>query len=123
MFLDNFFCEAWPRLQETFFISLSIIDVVGLKRDACKYWDSSGFGVCYRMLFSTFSACCGPRGNSHIPVFSFMFPLIISSPLFRIDVSILSIVTVHPSSHKTPIDIYGDIRILGEMWVCIFCLV
>ena len=112
MFLDNFFCEARPRLQETFLFSLSIIDEVGLKRYACKYWDSSGFEVFPRVLFSTFSACCGPRGNSHIPVFLFMVPLITSSLLFWIDVSIFSIVEVHPSSHKTPIDIYGD------MWIC-----
>ena len=51
-----------------------------------------------------------------------MVPLIISSTFFWIDISILSSVIVHPSLHKTPIDIYGAIFVLGEMWICIACL-
>ena len=94
-------------------ISLRILAVVGLKRDACKYWASSGFEFYFRMLFTTFSDCFGHRGTSYIPVFLFMFPLIISSPLFWIEISILSSLMVHPSSNKTFIDIHGVIYILG----------
>ena len=59
------------------FIIVSRLAVVGLESAACKYWASSGFGVCASMLFTTFSDCCVPRGTSHITVFSFLVPLII----------------------------------------------
>ena len=58
-------------------IALRRIFVVGQKSDVYKYCASSGFEVCARMLFTTFSDCCVPRGTSHITVFSFMVPLII----------------------------------------------
>ena len=35
------------------------------------------------------------------------------------DISCLSGVVVHPSSHKTPNDINGDVCILGKMWICL----
>ena len=69
-------------------IAFRRIAVVGLKSDACKYWDSSGFEVCARMLFTKFSDFFGPRGTSQIPVFLFLVPLIIYSPLFCIDFSV-----------------------------------
>ena len=83
--------------------------MVGLKSAACKYWASSGFEVCARILGTTFSDCCVPRGTYHIPVFLFLVPLIISSPLFWIGMSCLSIVMVHPLSHETPNDINGSV--------------
>ena len=78
------------------FIALRRLDVVGLKTAACKYWASSSFEVCVRMLFTTFIDFCGPRGTSHIPVFFILVPK-----------SCLSSVMVHPSSHRTPNDING----------------
>ena len=52
-------------------ISLRRLSVVGMKSAACKYWASSGFEVCARILFTKFSDCCVPRGTSQIPVFFF----------------------------------------------------
>ena len=98
------------------------LPVVGLKSAACKYLASSGFGVCARMLFTNFSDCCVPRGTYHIPVFFFMVPLIIYSPLFWIEIYCLSSVMVHASSHKTSNDINGDVYILKKIWICLACL-
>ena len=101
-------------------ISLSLmffIAVVGLKSAAYKYLASYGFEFCARMFFTTFSDCCGPRGTSHVPVFLFLFPLIFSSPLFWMEISYLSSVMVHQSSHKTPNDINRAVCILGKMWI------
>ena len=36
--------------------------------------------------------------------------------------SCLSIVVLHPSSHKTPNDISGAVFIFGQMWICLSCL-
>ena len=88
-------------------IALRRLAVVGLNISACTYLASSGFEVCYRILFTTFSSCCVSRGTSHIPVFFFLVPLIISSPFLWMEISCLSSVLVHPSSHKTPNDING----------------
>ena len=96
-------------LRKPCLIALSILDVVGLKSAACKYWDISGFKVCAIMLFTKFSGCCGPRCTSHIPVFLFLVPLIISFPFCWVDISFLSSVMVHPSSHKIPNDINGAV--------------
>ena len=63
-------------------IALNRLAIVWMKSDECNYWDSSGFEVCAIMLFTAFSDCCGPRGNSHITIFLFLSPLIISSQLF-----------------------------------------
>ena len=63
-------------------VDLSRLATVGLKIAACKYWASSGFLVCDRMLFTAFSDWCGPRVTSYIPVFLLLVPLIISSPFF-----------------------------------------
>ena len=95
-------------------IALRRLSVVGLKIDACKYLASSDFEVCARMLLTTFSDCCGHRGTYQIPVFLFMVPLIVSSPLFWMEIACLSSVMVHPSSHKTPNDINGSVCILGK---------
>ena len=88
-------------------IALRGLAVVGLKSDACRYWDSSGFEVFDRILFTTFYDWCVPRGTSHIPVFLFLFPLIIYSPFFCIDISCFSSVVVHPLSHKIQIILMG----------------
>ena len=83
-------------------------------------------GICflglYSVLFTTFSDCCVPRGTSHIPVFLFMVPLIISSTFFWTDIYCLSSVMVHPSSHKTPNVINRAVCIFGKMWICISSL-
>ena len=81
-------------------IDLRRLDVVGLKSSACKYWYSSGFEVCVRMFCTTFYDCCVRRGTSYITVLLFLFPLIISSPLLWMEISCMSSVMVHPSSHK-----------------------
>ena len=103
-------------------IALRILDIVGPKSAACKYWASYGFEVCTRMLFTTFSDCCGPRGIFHIPVFLSLVPLIIYFPFFWIEIACLSNVMVHPASHKTPNDINGDVFIFGKMWICLAIL-
>ena len=103
-------------------INLRRLAIVGLKSDACKYWDSSGFEVYARMLCTTFSEFYVPRSTSHIPVLLFMVPFIISSPLLWIEISCLYSVMLHPSSNKTPNDINGDVWIFGKMWICLTCL-
>ena len=108
------FFKTWTGLQETMFNCLEETCCIWAENDACKYWDSSGFEVCARMLFATFHYCCGPRVASHIPVFLFLVPLIIPFLFFWMDIACLSIVMVHPSSHKNPNDINGDVFIFGK---------
>ena len=108
-------------LRKPFLIALRRLAIVGLKSAACKYWDSSGFEVCARMLFTNFSDCCYPRGTLHIPVFLFLVPLIIYSPLFWMEISCLSCVMVHPPSHRNPNDMNGAVCIFGKMWICLNC--
>ena len=121
-FLISFSVRPGQVLRKPCLISLRILALVGSKSAACKYCDSSGFEVCARTLFTSFSYCFGPRGTSHIPVFLFLVPLNISSPFFWIDISCLSSVMVHPSSHKTTKDINGDVCIFWEMWIYFACL-
>ena len=104
-------------------IALRILAVVGLKISACKYWASSGFEVCARIFSTKFSDFCVPRGNSHIPVLLFLVPLIISFPLFCIDISCLSSVMIHTSSNKIPNDINGAVCVYGKMEICLSCLI
>ena len=122
VFLGDFYVRPGQVFRKPCLVALRILAVVGLKSDACKYWDSSGFEVCARMLFTILSDCYVPRGTSHIPAFLFLVPFIISSPLFWMDIYFLSIVMVHPSSHKNPNDIHGDVYIFGKMWICLACL-
>ena len=77
--------------------------------------------VCARVLFTTISGCCVPRGTSHIPVFLFLVLLIIYFPFFWID--FFSSVMVHPSSNKTPTNINGSVYIFDKMWICLDCLI
>ena len=77
-------------------ISLRRLTLVGLKSAACKYWASYGSEVFVRMLFAKFSDCCGPRGTSQIPVFLFLFPLILYSLFFWVDMSCLPNLMLHP---------------------------
>ena len=90
-------------------IALRRLAVVGMKIAAYKYWASSVFEFCARMLCTTFSDCCVPRSTYHITVCLFLVPLIIYFPLFWMGISCLYSVMMHPSSHKTPNDINGDV--------------
>ena len=95
-FLISFSVRPGQVFRKPCLIALSILSVVVLKSATCKYCSSSDFEVCSRMLFTTFSEYCGPRGTSHIHVFLFLVPLIISYPLFWIDIAWLSIFMVYP---------------------------
>ena len=77
--LINVSVSSGQVFRKPFFIALSTIDVVGLKRFAFRYCAISGLDVCDIMLFVTASDCCVSRGNSHFPVI-FLVPLIISCP-------------------------------------------
>ena len=112
--LGQFFCEACPSLQENLFIDLRRLYVVGLKSAACSYCDSSSSYVCARMLFVTVSDCCVSRVTYHITFFLFLVPLIIYCRFFCTDISCLSSVMVHPSSHTTHNDISGNVFIYGK---------
>ena len=113
-FLISFSVRPGHVFSKTCLIDLRRLDLVGMKSAACKYWARSGFEVCTRMLFTTFYDFCVPRGTSHIPVFLFLVPLIISFQLFWVEIYFLSIVMVHPSSHETPNDINGAVCILEK---------
>ena len=52
------------------------------------------------------SYCFVSRGTSHISVYLFLLPFIICCP-FLTDISFLSSLMMHPSSHKNPNDISG----------------
>ena len=114
MTFDKFSCEACTSIQEILSISLRSLTVFGLKSDAWRYCASSGLDVCAGILFLTASYFCVSRGSSHIPVFFFLVPLIISCQFFCTGISCLSSVIVHSSSHKTPNNIIGDIFISGK---------
>ena len=81
-FLISLSVRSSQVFRKPFLIAMRRLSFVGMKSASCKYWSSYGFEVFTRILFTTFSDCCGPRGTYHIPVFLFMFPLIISSPFF-----------------------------------------
>ena len=121
-FFISFYVRPGQVFRKTCLIDLMRLAVVGMKSAACKYLDSSGFEVCARMLSTTFSYCCGPRDTSHSPVFLFLVPFIISSPLFWIDIAYLYILMVHTSSHKTTNDINGSVCIFGKMRICLASL-
>ena len=104
-FLMIFFVRSGQVFRKPCLISVRRLAVVGMKSYACKYWASSVFEVCARMLFTTFSDCCVPRGTSHIPGFLLLITFIVSYPFFRIDIFRFSSVMVHPSSLKTSNDI------------------
>ena len=56
--LDEFFGEAWPRLQEPLFdVLCEKFSVVRLNSDVCKYRASSVFDVCTRILFIAAAGC------------------------------------------------------------------
>ena len=120
-FLVDFLVRTGHIFRNPCLVSLVRLSVVELKSAAFKYWDSSVFEVCARILFIIFYDCCGPRGTSHIPVFWFRVPFIISSPFFWMDISCLSSVMVHPSSHITPNYINGAVCILRKIWIYLAC--
>ena len=107
--LISFSVRPGHLFREPFFIAMRRLVFFGMKSDAYKYCDCSGLYVWSIMLFLTDFYCCVSRVTSHITVFLFMVPLIISCPLFWTDISCLFSVMVNPSSHKTPNDISGDI--------------
>ena len=90
-------------------IALSRFAIVGLKSSASRYF------VCSIMLFETAYYYYFSWGTSHIPVCLFLFPFIISWPLFWNDIYCLSSVMVHPSSHKTPNNISGAVFVFGTI--------
>ena len=100
-------------LRKPCFTAFRRIDVVRLKSAAFRYCDSYGLYVWARMLFVTASDCCVSRVTYHIPVFLVLVPLIVSCPFSWTYISCLSIFMVHPSSHKTPNDVSGDVFICG----------
>ena len=51
--------------------------------------------------------------------FLFLAPLIISCPLFWTDITCLSSVMVHPSSHINPNDMNGSVFVFETMWICL----
>ena len=112
-FLIIFSVRSSHLFRKTYLIALRRLDVVGLRSAACKYCSSYGFEVCPRMLFTTFSYFCGPRGTSHVPVFLFLVPLVTYSPFFWMDISCLSCIMVHPLSPSTPNDINSAVFISG----------
>ena len=107
VFVYDFFVKSSHIFKKPCLIDLRILAVVRLKSAACKYWASSSFEVCSRMLCTTFSDCCVPTGTSLILVFLFRVTLIIFYTLFCMDIPCLSSAMVHPLSHKTPNDING----------------
>ena len=113
-FLITFPVRPGQVFKKPCIIDLSRLAVVGLKSSACKYWYSSGFEVCTRILFTTCSNCCGPRCTYYIPVFLFLVPFIIHSPFLWMDIACLSSLMVHPSSHKTPNDIKRAVYIFEK---------
>ena len=99
--------------RKPFFISLRRLAAVGMKSVVLRYCASSGLVALARILFATTSDCCVSRVTSHITVFLFLAPFIICCPFFWTDISCLSSVMVHPSSHKTPNNISGAVFIFG----------
>ena len=95
--LVSFYVITGQVFREPFFIAMRRLVFFGVKSDAYKYCDCSGLYVWSIMLFLTDFYCCVSRVTSHITVFLFMVPLIISCPFFWIDISCLYSVVVHSS--------------------------
>ena len=74
------------------------------------------------MLFYAYSDCFVYKGTYHIPVCLFLVTFIISCTFFGTRIPCLSSVVLHPSSHKAPDDISGDVFIFGKFWICVACL-
>ena len=92
-------------LRKPCLIALVRFAIVGMKSAARRYCHISGLGVWTIMLFATIYYCCFYRVTYHIPVCLFLLIFIIICPLFWNDISCLSSVMLHQSSHKTPNDI------------------
>ena len=99
-FVMSFSVRPGQFFRKPLFIALGSIAVFGLKNTAYNYCDSSGLFVWVRMLFTTVSDCCVSKGTSHITVCLFLVDFIISCPLLRTNISCLSSLMVHTSSHK-----------------------
>ena len=122
-FLMSFSVRPVQVFRKPCLNALKRLAVAGMKSAACKYQASSGFKVYAKMIFTIFSYCCFPRGTSHIPVLLFLVLFIINFPLFWMEISFLSIVMVHPSSHRAPNDNNGAVWIFGKMWIRLICLI
>ena len=118
-FLISFTVRPGQVFRKPCLTALRRLAVLGLKSDACKYLASSCFEVCARILFITFYDCCGPRSTSHIIVFLFLVPFIISSIFLCMDIACLYSMAVYPSSHKNRNDINGVVWIFSTMWICL----
>ena len=94
-------------------VALMRLSVFGPKSAARVYYACSSLVVRDRMSFATISDYCVSRETSHIPVHLFLLPFIIFYRIFGTDVSCLSSVMLHPSSHKTLNDISGVVFLLG----------
>ena len=114
MLLDDVFCKAWPSLQEIFFDYLEY---------SCYCWAEK---FCMNLLCKFLSSCLGQSVICHklwllclqrkflYSSLIFLVPFIISCPSFWTDISFLSSVMVHPSSHETPNDISVAIFTFGK---------
>ena len=119
----SFYVSPGQVFSKHCLVALRRLASAWLKRDACRYCASPGLFVWARMFFTTVSYCCVSRGTSHIPVCLFLGTFIISCTLFWNNISCLSSVMVHPSSHKTPTYISGAVYIFGKIWICLDCLI
>ena len=122
MILDEMFCEAWPSLQENLFDCLE---------DACCCWAEK---CCMKVLCQFWFSYFGHNVICHnfwwlylqgnFPHSSFLVSGAFYSflSIFWDDISILSIVMVHPSSYITLNDISWALFVYEKMWICLACL-
>ena len=94
--LISFSVRLCHIFRKSCFVALRRLAVVGMKSDACSYYDSSGLDVWAISFFFAASDFCVSRFNYHIPVFLFLMPLFIFCPLLWTDIYWLSSVMVHP---------------------------
>ena len=96
--------------------------LLGSKSVAWRYFASSGFRCLWQNAI---------RHSFWLLFFQGQFPhssSLFSGPfkyflhIFFTGIYFLSSVMVHPSSHKTPNYISGDVFTFGQMWICLDCL-
>ena len=109
----SFYVRPGHVFRNPCLIALRRLPVVGLKSNACKYCNSCGFEVCAIIFFITFYDCCIPKGTSHIPVFLFLITLIMSYPLFWIEISCLYSAMVYNHT-KLLMILMGLYEVLGK---------
>ena len=104
-------------LTNTCLISLMRLVTDELKIAAWKYFANSGLIVWDRILFTVVFDCCVISGTSQFPVCLFIVTLNIFCPIFCNIIFCWPSVMVHPSSHRTPYDISGEVLIVGKIWI------